>query len=202
MRTTNGVLRPVLVVDDDEALRALITRLLQSAGYRVRAASSAREALSAAHRQRPALVLLDVNLPDISGYEVCHQLRTEFGNDVPIVFLSGHRTEDYDRAAGFLLGADDYIAKPFVVGELLARVRRAIDRSVPRVSAAAALTEREREVLELLTRGLNEQGIANRLVITPKTVATHIQRVLPKLGVHSRAEAVAFAHRHRLFDGR
>jgi DNA-binding NarL/FixJ family response regulator len=200
VRTTNGYGGPVLVVDDDANLRVLITGLLRSAGYRVRSAATARKALAAAQRQRPALVLLDVNLPDLSGYEVCHQLRAEFGNDLPILFISGHRTEDYDRTAGLLLGADDYIAKPFVNGEVVARVRRAIERSTPS-PAAPELTEREREVLRLLAMGLGEKSIAEVLVVTPKTVATHIQRILPKLDVHSRAEAVAFAHRHRLFDG-
>jgi DNA-binding NarL/FixJ family response regulator len=125
---------------------------------------------------------------------------SEFGDGIAIVFLSGDRTADYDRTAGLLLGADDYVVKPFAGGELIARVRRAIDRA-PAAAAAAAyrLTKRELEVLRLLSDGLGEKKIAEALVITRKTVATHLQRVLLKLDVHSRAEAVAFAHRNRLF---
>jgi DNA-binding NarL/FixJ family response regulator len=196
---TTGAEGHILVVDDDADFCALIAGLLRSAGYHAQVASSGRDALTAAVRQRPALVLLDVNLPDISGYEVCHRLRDEFGDEVPIVFISGERTEDFDRSAGLLLGADDYIVKPFSVGELIARVRRAIDRSNHRASAKVNLTDRELDVLKLLAEGLDEKRIAERLFIAPKTVATHIQRLLPKLGVHSRAEAVAFAHRNRLF---
>jgi DNA-binding NarL/FixJ family response regulator len=108
-----------------------------------------------------------------------------------------------------LLGADDYIVKPFDEGELLARIRtqlRHID-SIPRgvgngsKANVAALTVREREVLELLARGLTQVDIADKLVISPKTVGTHIQRVLGKLGVHSRAQAVVLAHEEGLAEG-
>jgi DNA-binding NarL/FixJ family response regulator len=98
-----------------------------------------------------------------------------------------------------LLGADDYIVKPFPRGEFIARVRRAIER-LPTSHLFPTLTARELEVLRLLADGLGQKKIAQALFITPKTVATHIQRILTKLDVHSRAEAVAYAHRHRLFE--
>jgi DNA-binding NarL/FixJ family response regulator len=197
-RTQQG--QGVLVVDDDRDLRRLVTRLLEPLGYVVHEAATAGVALSLTARERPALVLLDVHLPDISGYEVCRRLRDEFDNDIAIVFLSGERTEEFDRTAGMLLGADDYIVKPFACGEFIARVRRAIDRlSASQAVPASNLTPRELEVLKLLANGLGQKKIAQALFITPKTVATHIQRILTKLDVHSRAEAVAFAHRNRLF---
>src|SRR5215218_5452424 len=118
----------VVVVDDDQDLRRLVRWLLEPVGYAVREASTGDEALAIASRDRPAGVLLDVHLPDISGYEVCRQLRDKFGDGIVIVFLSGERTEEFDRTAGMLLGADDYIVKPFARGEFIARVRRAIDR--------------------------------------------------------------------------
>ncbi len=148
-------------------------------------------------------------MPRLSGYEVCRELRDAFGREMSVIFVSGERTESFDRVAGLLLGADDYIVKPFDDGELLARVRthlRHID-SIPRgvgngsTANVATLTGREREVLELLARGLTQADIADRLVISPKTVGTHIQRVLGKLGVHSRAQAVALAHEEGLADG-
>jgi DNA-binding NarL/FixJ family response regulator len=199
-RTEQG--QGVLVVDDDRDLRRLVTRLLAPLGYVVHEASTAAAALSLTARERPSVVLLDVHLPDISGYEVCRRLRDEFGNDIAIVFLSGERTEEFDRTAGMLLGADDYIVKPFANGEFIARVRRAIDRSAPEKTRGPNLTPRELEVLTLLADGLGQKKIAQRLFITQKTVATHIQRILAKLDVHSRAEAVAYAHRSRLFDRR
>ena len=163
--------------------------------------------LAAVRRKRPALVLLEVQLTGVSGYEVCHELRDKYGDDFPIVFLSGTRTESSDRVAGLLLGADDYIVKPFDPGELLARVRRLIVRGNGRPAVSngghssspdAGLTRREQQVLELLSAGLQQSEIAKRLFISPKTVATHIQRILSKLGVHSRAEAVGYAHREGL----
>jgi DNA-binding NarL/FixJ family response regulator len=188
----------ILVVDDDDDLCNVVVRALAPLGREVRTAATAAEALAAARRLPPSLVLLDVCLPDLSGYEVCRELRDEFGDDLPILFVSGFRTEDFDRAAGLIVGADDYLVKPFVVGELIARVRRAIDRSSRQDSPEASLTLREREVLGLLAEGLTQALIAEKLFITPKTVATHIQHILTKLNVHSRAEAVAFVHRHGL----
>lgn len=191
----------VLVVDDDPDIRRLVRRLLEPVGYVVHEAATAGVALSLTARDRPAVVLLDIHLPDMSGYEVCRRLRDEFGNDIAIVFLSGKRTEEFDRTAGMLLGADDYIVKPFARGEFIARIRRAIDRSpAGQPFPRSNLSPRELEVLKLLADGLGQKKIAQALYITPKTVATHIQRILMKLDVHSRAEAVAYAHRNRLFE--
>jgi DNA-binding NarL/FixJ family response regulator len=189
----------VLVVDDDADLRALVRRMLEPLGYAVWEASTAAEALDAVATEQPAVVLLDVHLPDISGYEVCRRLRDDYDDDIALVFLSGERTEEYDRTVGILLGADDYIVKPFGSGEFIARVRRAAARSNASHGDAPRLTTRELEVLKLLASGLGQKKIAQSLFITPKTVATHIQRILVKLDVHSRAEAVAYAHKNRLF---
>lgn len=200
--------RLILVVDRNAGARGHVTHLLERIGYETRQARNGREALEAASQIQPALVLLEVNLAEVSGYGVCRQLRDRFGDDIAIIFLSGDRTEVYDRVAGLLLGADDYIVRPFDEGELLARVRTALRRhpapdSGGRVEANPVderLTRREREVLGLLARGLTQAQIARELVISPKTVAGHIQRILNKLGVHSRAQAVALAHRHDLAD--
>jgi DNA-binding NarL/FixJ family response regulator len=180
-RTQQG--QRVLVVDDDRDLRRLVKRLLEPLGYVVHEASTAGAALATAARERPAVVLLDVHLPDIPGYEVLRRLRDEFGDGLAIVFVSGKRTEEFDRTAGMLLGADD-----------------SIDRSsAARAPETSNLTPRELEVLKLLADGLGQKKIAQSLFITQKTVATHIQRILTKLDVHSRAEAVAYAHRNQLF---
>ena len=190
---------PILLVDDDPAMRELISGLLEQAGFPTRHASTGEEALAAVGRSRPLLVILDVRLPGVSGYEVHHELRSRFGVDLPIIFISGERVESLDRAGGLLLGADDYVVKPFAPDELVARVRRLVARS----SAGPAreeprLTQREGEVLRLLANGQSQPEIAKELFISPKTVATHIQHILAKLGVHSRAQAVAVAHRDGL----
>jgi DNA-binding NarL/FixJ family response regulator len=162
-----------------------------------------------AHRERPALVVLDVNLSGVSGYEVCRELRDTFDRKIGVIFVSGDRTETYDRVAGLLVGADDYVVKPFDEGELLARIRRLLRHTpgVPRAiggpsgSSISSLTPREREVLNLLARGFTQGDIAGMLDISPKTVGTHIQRILNKLNVHSRAQAVVLAHEQGLANG-
>src|SRR5262249_22151403 len=152
--------------------------------------------------ERPALVILDVVLPGLSGLEVCRTLRLEFGELLPILFVSGSRTEPLDRVIGISIGADDYLVKPVDPEEMVARVRRCLLRSASARAHGARpasrihdLSPREHEVLRLLADGLKQEEIADRLVISPKTVATHIQRILAKLEVHSRAEAVALAFR-------
>jgi DNA-binding NarL/FixJ family response regulator len=95
-----------------------------------------------------------------------------------------------------LLGADDYLPKPIPFDHLLARVRRLVTHSTAvAVPVASRLTPREQEVLGLLAEGLEQAEIANRLFIAPKTVAKHIERILGKLAVHNRAQAVALALR-------
>jgi DNA-binding NarL/FixJ family response regulator len=177
-------------------------------------AADGDEALHVAEAVTPSLVLLDVHLPVKAGYAVCQELRKRFGERLPIIFVSGTRKESFDRVGGLLLGADDYIVKPFDPDEFLARVKRFMARSSSengsREETAAAepqssaselpfdLTRRELDVLELLVEGRTQDQIAEILVISPKTVATHIQRILAKLGVNSRAQAVALAARERL----
>lgn len=189
----------VLVVDDDEAWRASIATLLERAGFALREAGSCEEALTLARELRPRLVLLEVSLPDGSGLEICRELRDLYGNELPIIFVSGERVEPRDRATGLLVGGDDYIVKPLDPDELLARIRRCLDRVGPRGPNGQdhnglPLTPRELEVLHLLAQGDDPETIAERLVISPKTVASHLQRVMAKLGVHSRVHAVARAY--------
>jgi Response regulator containing a CheY-like receiver domain and an HTH DNA-binding domain len=191
----------VLVVDDDRAFRALLCQTLEGAGFATREASTGREAVSLAQRAKPELVLLDVRLPDVSGHEVCKELRDSFGETLPIIFVSGMKTDDLDRVAGLLLGADDYIVKPIDASELLARIRRVALRSGASLVSSNEnpvrdkLTPREQQVLRMLAEGRSQTEIAAELVISPKTVATHLQRVLSKLQVHSRTQAVAIANR-------
>lgn len=187
----------ILVAEDDEGYRTFLVSALEAGGFSARAVSSGTAALAAGRSGRLAAALLDVNLPGLSGYEVCRGLREEHGPELPILFLSGERTESFDRVAGLLIGADDYMVKPAAEDELLARVRALVRRS-PARAPLNGLTPRELDVLRLLADGLRQAEIARVLVISPKTVGTHIEHVLSKLGVHSRAEAVALAYRHDL----
>ncbi len=213
--STGGLLTrfsgPILVVDDDPGFRSFAKDLLERAGYEILEAADGDEALRAAEAVTPSLVLLDVHLPGTAGYVVCQELRERFGDRLPIIFVSGTRKASFDRVGGLLLGADDYIVKPFDPDELIARVKRFTARSLSEEEAAAAagtqpsgsalpfgLTRRELQVLARLVEGRDQEEIADMLVISSKTVATHIQRILSKLGVHSRAQAVAVAARERL----
>ena len=196
----------ILVADGDAACRSLIVALLRRVGHKTREAATGQEVLNLVESSRPALVLIDVELPGISGYETCRELRDRFGEEIPVVFVSETRVEAIDRIAGLLIGADDYIVKPFEPDELLGRVRLLLRRhngnpARPEKGDAVSidtLTARERQVLTLLSQGRSQREIAQEFFISPKTVATHIQRVLMKLNVHSRAQAVAFAHLHGL----
>jgi DNA-binding NarL/FixJ family response regulator len=188
----------VLIVDDDEGSRELLRAILESDGHGTTLVASGEAALESARQEKPALVLLDVNLPGLSGYEVCDVLRRLYGDAVAIIFVSGDRVESYDRVAGFLVGADDYVVKPFAADELLGRVRALLRRSGNGGNGESSLTPREAEVLQLLAEGLEQAEIAERLVISTKTVASHVERILAKLGVRSRAQAVAVAYREGL----
>jgi DNA-binding NarL/FixJ family response regulator len=186
----------VLVVDGDPASRGALSRALQRAGYPTREAGTGEEALETAGREPPMLVIMETHLPGASGYEICREFRERYGEDLPIIFVSAARTDETDQVAGLLIGADDYLAKPVRFDHLLARVRRLAPQSAAVAAPVASrLTPREKEVLELLAEGLEQNEIAERLFITPKTVAKYIERILGKLGVHSRAQAVVLALR-------
>jgi DNA-binding response OmpR family regulator len=116
----------VLVVEDDPTLRLGLTKTLRSAGFRVEVAKTGSEGLEAALSLRPDLVLLDVMLPGLNGFEICEELRRHDA-DTPILMVTA-KGEEQDRVRGLRLGADDYIVKPFGIEELRARVDAALRR--------------------------------------------------------------------------
>lgn len=183
--------------------------MLERAGFEVAEAADAEETFASAERSRPHLALVDVRLRTTSGYEIHRELNERFAGSIPVIFVSGERTEPYDRTAGLLLGADDYLVKPVDPDELIARVRRSLrwngsrngnGNVAAKTEPFAELTAREREVLSLLADGKSTKEIATELVITERTIGTHVQNILGKLGVHSRAQAVALAHRRGFAD--
>ncbi len=116
----------ILLVDDERAIVESLRYALEREGYEVLEAADGSEAVRLARAQPPDLVLLDIMLPGMSGFEVCRILRQE--SSVPILMLSA-RADEPDRVVGLDLGADDYITKPFSLREVLARVRAALRRS-------------------------------------------------------------------------
>jgi len=197
----------ILIVDDDAAFAALAETILGEAGYACRTVTSGEAALEAAREAQPRIVLLDLQMPSMSGYDVCRRLRERYGRSVGIVFLSGARTESHDKIAGLDLGGDDYVSKPFDFGELVARVRSLARRLEPTSAAVAAptkpehsLSPREVEVLGLVAEGLPQKRVAQRLSISRKTVGSHLSHIFEKLGVHSQGQAVAAAHQLQLLE--
>ena len=129
---------PVLVVDDERDVSRLLAYSLDQAGFEVRSVSTGAEALLAAARQPPTVIVLDIGLPDLSGLEVCRQLRADAAlADVGIVMLTALGSRD-DRVGGLEAGADDYVVKPFDVQEVVLRVRALARRIHERAAARAA----------------------------------------------------------------
>jgi DNA-binding NarL/FixJ family response regulator len=184
----------VLVVDDDPYVIELAAITLGEHGYVVHDATNARDARALLTQHDVDVAVVDVHLPDISGYQLCRDLRDDHGDSIGIMLISGERTESFDRAGGLLLGADDYLLKPFALDELLARVERLARQAHPVTRGVSAkLTKREVEVLRSLAAGLDHVDIARQLVVSAKTVEKHIEHILFKLGVHSRSQAIALA---------
>jgi DNA-binding response OmpR family regulator len=182
LRAAKLWLGPILVVDDDPHFRALVTSVLEDAGYRTVEAATGEEALEAASKEEPAAVVLDVFLPGLTGHEVCRKLRERLATSPPILFVSGERTKSFDRVGGLLVGGDDYLVKPFPPDELLARVRSLIRRSQVR-PAHPPLTDRETEILQLLAEGLEQEEVADRLDVSLYSVRAELREIVNKVSV-------------------
>ena len=128
----------VLVFEDEASIASFVAAYLKNAGYAVRATASGIEALKLVESEKPALVVLDLMLPDIDGVEVCKRIRQS--GDLPVLMLTA-RDEDVDKIIGLEVGADDYMTKPFNPRELVARVRAILRRSAPHA------TDRESAVI-------------------------------------------------------
>jgi len=153
----------VLVVDDEESIVQLLCTALRYEGFATASAASGREALTQAAEFRPDLVLLDVMLPDIDGFEVHRRLSGASAGRLPVVFLTARRDTD-DRIRGLTIGADDYVVKPFSLEELIARVRAVLRRTRGEQDAARRLAVEDLE-LDEETREVRRAG---RLVeLTP-----------------------------------
>ena len=136
----NGNAGRVLVVEDDEGIREMLKYNLVSAGFSVQAAGDGASGLRTARTARPDLILLDLMLPGMSGFDFCRALRRT--SKVPIIMLTAKDAE-VDKIVGLELGADDYITKPFSVREVLARVNAVLRRSAPDANEPSATPERD-----------------------------------------------------------
>jgi DNA-binding response OmpR family regulator len=119
----------LLVVDDEPEINKLVARIFEKRGYRVNTALDGAEALASVKRDRPDLIMLDLNLPKIDGWEVCRQLKSDPATKaIPIIMLTAAHANVDDAQIGLGLGADEYVAKPFVKAVLLHNVERLLGR--------------------------------------------------------------------------
>lgn len=151
----------ILAVDDEDNLLFIVSSALRLAGYRVATATTGRDAIRQVQSERPSLIVLDVMLPDLDGFEVCRRLRTD-RDDTPIVFLTARDLAE-DRLTGLTIGGDDYLAKPFNIEELIARVG-IILRRIGQAAATANIMRYDDLVLDddahRVTRGTVELNLS------------------------------------------
>ncbi|MDP3879397.1 MAG: response regulator transcription factor [Dehalococcoidales bacterium] len=129
-------MKKILVVDDEKKIVEIVKAYLEKEGYKVMAAYDGKSALESARRDLPDLIILDLMLPEVSGWDVCRELRRE--SDVPVIMLTA-RDDITDKVIGLELGADDYITKPFDPKEVISRVRAVLRRSEGKVVSGTAL---------------------------------------------------------------
>jgi len=158
--------KTILVVDDDATIRDILERYLRREGFAVRTTADGQTALHTASTEKPDLIVLDLMLPQLDGWELCRRLRAE--TTIPILMLTA-RGEEYERILGLGLGADDYVTKPFSPGEVVARIK-AIFRRIDMARAVAPLREeiiRVRSIV-IVPRARQVTQAGKQVVLTPK----------------------------------
>lgn len=203
-------MKEILIVDDDNDLSFIISEMLESYGYIVTTAESGEEAFDLLTRHSYHLILLDINLPDTTGLELCRELRKV--SQVPVIFASA-RTSETDRITGFDIGGDDYLPKPYSMKELLSRINALIRRtygfneqekvvvfgnisvnitarSVTKNGAPVSLSLREFDLLAYLCENRNTAIPKDKLItevwgafseVEPSTLTVHIRWLREKL---------------------
>ncbi|MCC3405771.1 MAG: response regulator transcription factor [Microcoleus sp. PH2017_10_PVI_O_A] len=238
----------ILVADDDFATRLSITDYLEIAGYSVIAAENGKEALGLVEEFQPHLIVTDITMPEMDGYEFVRRVRTRPAfRLLPVIFLT-ERTSTQERIRGYQMGCDNFLAKPFDLPELGAVIRSLLDRyaliaqapsrtpepePIPTEAGFIAndqpeadfltqkpettdslrdsyavrasgsrntpnLTQREQEVLDLVTEGLSNVQIGDRLHLSHRTIEKHVSSLFRKTESNNRAELVRFAMEHHL----
>ncbi len=192
--------KTIMVVDDEERIRTLVRAYLEREGFRVVTVGNGRDALYLARHEKPDLIVLDIMMPEMDGYEFMNQHRKE--RATPIILLTA-RVEDTDKILGLELGADDYVTKPFSPRELVARVRAVLRRSGQTAPTVDAL-----HVLDVtLNRGEHTVQVGNRPVdLTPSefdllaTLMSAPGRVFSRLELLDRVQGTAYEGYERTID--
>ena len=228
----------ILVADDNLGTRVSVSDYLEISGYSVVAAENGQEALSLIDTYHPHLIVTDINMPKMDGYELVKRVRQKPAfRLLPVVFLTERNTTE-ERIRGYQLGCDLYLPKPFEMQELGAVIRNLLERaqmmqaelrfSSPEVTTPRHvltpdsestqqvqtspnkaitpkphdlnLTNREQQVLDLLTTGLSNVEIGNKLHLSPRTVEKYVSSLLRKTETSNRAELVRFALENHLVE--
>lgn len=194
----------ILVVDDEQHIREVLTEALQSLGHAVATAQHGREGLQLLMTGTIDLVLLDLRMPVMGGYDMLRSLRQTLRLDTPVLILTGYASLD-SLFKCTELGISGYLPKPFRLEELETKVREVLDGELPSVSllnkgARQRLTAREQEVLLKMREGHTDGEIAAKLFISPNTAHNHVKRIMSKLGCRNRSEAIARSFVEDVFD--
>jgi DNA-binding NarL/FixJ family response regulator len=219
----------ILVAEDDSATRLAISDYLSTLGYSVVVADNGTDALAMLDKWQPHLLVTDINMPSMDGYQLVQRLRQQPDlRLMPVVFLSA-RAQVQERIRGYQVGADVYLPKPFELAELGAVVRSLLERSQmvhnrlayaewqPQSSSSAVsptelgsqvttlvtptdITKREQDVLKLLADGLSNGQIGDRLHLSARTVEKHVSSLLRKTNTSNRAELVRYVMAHHWID--
>jgi DNA-binding NarL/FixJ family response regulator len=214
----------ILVVDDDPGTRLAIGDYLEMAGYSVITAADGQQGLDMVETYRPHLMVTDIVMPRMNGYQLVRSVRQHPSfRLLPVIFLT-ERNKTEERIQGYQSGADLYLPKPFELQELGAAIRNLLERSqmiqseyrlsqeeglrpqsiptatLEKLDFPFHLTQREQEVLVMLTQGLSNAQIGSQLHLSPRTVEKYVSNLLRKTETNNRAELVGYAMKHRLVE--
>lgn len=204
--------KQILVVDDDLTITNLLKECLELEGYKVIVAHNGADALSLAHSHHPDLLISDIRMPQKNGYSLVKELRQIHDFSLlPVIFLTNQDSPE-DKVNGYDSGCDIFLTKPFHTPELTAIVNHLLVRAAQCApttlhltgkenkenNISLDLTEREREVLSLIIKGLSNQQIAEKLYLSPKTVEKYVSTLLRVANVHNRTELAIFAYKNKI----
>jgi DNA-binding NarL/FixJ family response regulator len=210
----------ILVADDELGIRLSIKDYLEMKGYSVLMAENGQRALEMISQYQPHLLITDITMPQLDGYELVRLVRQQPAfRLLPVIFLTA-RNQTRERIQGYQTGGDLYLSKPFDLEELGVIVRSLLDRlqiiqsdwrmrlqtleedepKSPAPSEQLGLTSREQEVVQLLAEGLSNAQIGDRLHLSARTIEKYVSSLLQKTAAHNRAELVRFAIDHDLIS--
>ena len=188
----------IFIIDDDGSMRQALQRMLKEAGYSVEVYESAKLFLEKYLPISPATILLDMQMPDMTGVELQEQL-VKLGRTTPIIFISG-QSQPVQIIKAMKYGALNFLLKPFNLKELLESISEAIkvdqasfknlNKNTLAKNQFSSLTNKEREVYSYLIKGMKSKDIATTLGIVPATIKVHKSRILEKMNVNSSQELI------------